>query len=228
MSDHTIHALQGLGLKQRVRALSNASVRLSTLQSRLQAEHVAKQLEVTALSDKVELLTKVGELFRVLMDLMVVDQVHSVEEVVTEGIRSIFHDLDLWFEAEVGQKYGRVSIDFMFRQGAKDNPLAIRGEPLSSFGGGPASVASFILRVLAGLRLKLWPLFILDEALAAVSEAYVTGTSQFLKGLASKLGVDILLVTHNQGFLEHADQAYRCIEGVSDDGTPCLALRNVK
>lgn len=227
MPGDAVHAVEGL--KQRVRALNGTAVRLTTLRGRLRTELASKQKEVQDLSARVELLTKVSELFRVLMDLLVVNQVRSVESVVTEGLRSIFHDLDLWFEADVDQKYGKIAIDFFFRQGAKDNPLSHRGKPLGSFGGGPSSVASLILRVLTVLRLKLWPLLLLDEALSAVSDDYIDSTAQFLQGLAGKMGVDILLVTHKQGFLEHADQAYRCTEVISEDGkTRHLTMRSVK
>jgi hypothetical protein len=227
MSGDSVHAVEGL--KQRVRALNGTAVRLVTLRDRLRAERASKQGEVQDLSAHIELLTKVSELFRVLMDLLVVNQVRSVESVVTEGLRSIFHDLDLTFEADVDQKYGKVAIDFFFRQGAKDNPLSHRGKPLGAFGGGPSSVASLILRVLTVLRLKLWPLLALDEALGAVSDDYIDATARFLRELAGKVKADILLVTHKQGFLEHADQAYRCTEVVSEDGkTRHLTLRSVK
>ena len=86
-----------------------------------------------------DLDTKVGELFRLLMDLLVVKQVRSVENVVTEGLRTIFHDLELAFEADVGPKYGKVSVEFFIRQGAKDDPLSHRGRPLEAFGGGPST-----------------------------------------------------------------------------------------
>lgn len=227
MSGDEVHAVDEL--RQRVRAVSDTAVRLTTLRDRLQDEQVAKQKEVEELSARVELLTKVSELFRVLMDVMVVKQVRAIEGVVTEGLQSIFHDLDLRFESEVDQRYGKIAIDFFVRQGDKDNPLSHRGKPLEAFGGGPSSVASLILRLLTVLRLKLWPVLILDEALGAVSDEYTEQTGQFLRSLAGKMGVDVLLVTHKQAFLEHANQAYRCAEVVGDDGTTRhLTLRSIK
>jgi hypothetical protein len=222
-----VHAVEGLG--QRVRVVSDATVRLETLRNRLRSERDSKQQEVEGLTQKVELLTKVSELFRVLMDLMVVKQVRVVEDIVTEGLQAIFHDLDLSFESDVSQKYGKIAIDFFVRQGGKSDPLSHRGKPLEAFGGGPSSVASLVLRVLTVLRLKLHPLFVLDEALGAVSDEYTAQTGQFLRGLADKMGIDVLLVTHKQAFLEHADQAYRCSEVEGPDGTTRhLTLRGLK
>ena len=227
MRSDAIHAVEGLS--QRVRAVGDAAVRLETLRDRLRSEQRTKRQEVEDLSAEIELLSKVSELFRVLMDALVVKQVRVIEDIVTEGLQSIFHDLDLRFESDVSQKYGKIAIDFFVRQGDKSDPLSHRGKPLEAFGGGPSSVASLVLRVLTVLRLKLHPLLVLDEALGAVSDEYTTQTGQFLRGLASKMGIDVLLVTHKQAFLEHAKQAYRCAEVMGDDGTTRhLALRGIK
>lgn len=228
MRSDSVHAVEGLS--QRVQALRDKSVRLKTLRDRLQQDLQDKRDDVAALSSRIEKLTKVGELFRTLMDMLVVDQVRSVETVVTEGFRTIFHDQELSFESDIGPKYNKISVDFKIREGAKDNPFAPRGHPLSSFGGGPASVASLILRVLTVMRLGRYPLFILDEALGAVSEEYSEETAQFLRDLSEKMGIDIMLVTQTQkqSFCDQASLAYRCSQEALEDGTRYLALRTLK
>jgi len=222
-----VHAIQGLS--QRVRALSDRAIRLTTLRDQVQKDLDTKQAEVVSLTERIDLLVKVGELFRTLMDLLVVKQVRAVEEIVTEGLQSIFFDLNLSFESDIVPRYNKVAVDFFVRQGKKDDPLSFRGRPLESFGGGPSSVASLVLRVITVLRLKLFPMLILDEALGAVSDEYTDPTALFLRTLAQKMGVDILLVTHKQAFLDHANTAYRCSEIVSEDGsTRRLTLRSIK
>lgn len=225
MRSDPVHAFEGLG--SRVRALNDRSIQLVTLRDRLVAERDRSQSEIGDLSSRIELLTKVGELFRVLMDILIVKQVHAVENVVTEGLQTIFYDQDLSFEADVGPKYNKVAVEFFIREGSKDNPLSHRGRPLESFGGGPSSIASLALRILTVLRLKLWPLLVLDEALVAVSDDYIDQTGQFLQSLSSKLGFDVLLVTHKPAFLAHADVAYRCSNATKDDGTRKLVLESV-
>jgi ABC-type iron transport system FetAB ATPase subunit len=177
------------------------------------------------LSARIVLLSQVEELLRALMDALVLKQVRAIESMVTEGLQSIFHDQDLHFEAEVSPKYNKISIDFFIRRGAKDSPLAIRGKPLDSFGGGPTSVSSLLLRVLALMSLKRFPLLLLDETLAAVSEEYTDKTGQFLRTLATKLDVPLLMITHKPAYLDHATQAYRCAEVTNDDGTSYLQLK---
>lgn len=230
MPGDALHA--GEGLAARVRALGHRSSQLVALRDRLTVELARKQAEIGALSDRIEKLTKVGELLRLLMDLLVNKQVRVVEGVVTQGFQTIFHDQILSFEAEVGTKYNKVSIDFFVRCGAKGDPLSHRGKPLESFGGGPATVASLVLRIITILRLKRFPLLMLDEALLAVSDEYTDQTSRFLARLADKLGIDVLLVTHNHSFLNHANTAYRFESTEGGDGgkstPPLLTLRSLK
>lgn len=226
MSSDPIHAVEGLAA--RVRGVRAQATKLSTLRDQLDSDLQTKRREVTDLSARIEVLTKVGELFRLLMDLLVIKQVRSVENVVTEGLGTIFHDLDLSFEADVGPKYGKVSVEFFIRQGAKDDPLSHRGRPLDAFGGGPSSVASLALRVLTVLKLKRFPFLALDESLGAVSDEYTDTTGQFLKRLADKLGLDVLLVTHKSAYVDHADRAYSCSEVTDKEGRRHLALGGLR
>ncbi len=187
----------------------------------------ARQQEVEALTVRIDKLGKVGELLRTLMDKLVLDQVKTIEGVVSEGLRAIFHDLALAFEAEVGTKYNKVAIDFYIKQGTDD--VSVRGSPMESFGGGPTSVSSLILRLLAMLRLQRFPLLLLDETLAAVSDEYIDEAGAFLRKLSASTGIDILLVTHKASFLEHAQSAYQGYEDIDEaDGSWSLGLRRIR
>jgi len=182
--------------------------------------------EIEVLSQRITRLLKVGELFRALMDLLVASQVRSIETIVTDGLHTIFFDQSLTFEAEIGTRYNKVAIDFLMRQG--EGALAIRDKPMEGFGGGPVSVASLLLRVLTLLRLGRKPMLFLDETLSAVSDEYVDTTGRFLKRLAASAGVDILLVTHKQAYLDNADNAYRGQEVCTEDGAKHLALKQLR
>lgn len=215
MSSDTILSLEGL--ESRVLGVRETATRLAALRDQLATDVMELESEVARLSLRIEVLSKVGELFRALMDKLVVKQVQAVETVVTEGLGSIFSDLDLAFEAEVGPKYNKISVDFFLRQGPAGDTFGIRGKPLEAFGGGPSTVADLILRLLTLLRLKKKPLLFLDETLAAVSDEYTDQTGRFLKQITSSMGVDLLLVTHKPSYLEHADRSYRCVETVDGD-----------
>jgi len=207
----------------RVQALRKSASSFQALRDQVRKDLDTRSLEVAGLTLKLDTLTKVGELFRALMDRLVLDHVKSIEKVVSEGLRTIFADQDLSFEAEVSQRYNKIAIDFVIRQ--DNDRVPVRGHPLESFGGGPASIASLILRVIAMLRLKRWPFLALDETLAAVSDDYIDQTGLFLRKLSETTGIAILLVTHKQAFLDHAVVAYRGVEIVEDGGTRHLKLQ---
>jgi DNA repair ATPase RecN len=158
------------------------------------------------------------------LDKLVTEQVKAIESVVTEGFRSIFFDQHLSLLAEVGQARGKISIDLLIRDSS--GPSEIVGPPLETFGGGPSTIASLTLRILALLRLKKFPLLLLDETLAAISAEYVEPTGKFLRKLAESTGIPILLVTHNHGFLDHAKVAYR-VDGASTDTTKTIRITKI-
>ncbi len=72
-----------------------------------------------------------------------------------------------------------------------------------------STVESILLRVVVLSRRGLRPLLILDESLAAVAEQYVPQVGSFLKLLAERMSIDILVVTHNPVLVESANVAYR-------------------
>ena len=222
MSSDPVQSLKGLG--ERVRGLETRTLRLTTLRDRVVSEITSKQHETLELGQQIEKLAKVLELYHHLLDSLVLKQVKSVEDVVTEALREVFYDQCLSLESELSLKYGKVAVDFFFRQGDD-----IRGKPLENFGGGPSSVTSLVLRVLTLLKLKRWPFVVLDESLGAVSEGYLEQSSKFTRKIAHELGVDLLLVTHKPALLESADHSYRCTDVVESDGvTRHLSLRSLK
>ncbi len=208
MQGYSLRPVEGLTVEHRVRALTDRSAALVSARAEAEAALARVEAEVSTLAEEELLLAKVSELFRMLTDRLVNDQVRAIAEVVSEGLKAIFVDQDLGFEVEVGQKYGKVSIDFLVRSGDPDRG-GYRGPPLESFGGGPQSIISLVLRILTLLRLGRAPLILLDETLAAVSDEYIEATGIFLRKLAESAGLDLLLVTHKAAFLEHARVSYR-------------------
>lgn len=219
MQSDTVYVGHGV----RVGNLRKTITEFQALRGQRSKELAQREKEVKDLTLKLDVLSKVGELYRILMDQLVLDHVKSIEGVVSEGLHNIFFDQNLSFEAEVTQRYNKLAIDFYFRQ--NDQRVEIRGHPLEAFGGGPASIASLILRVLALRRLKKWPFLALDETLAAVSDEYVDQTGLFLRQLALKAGITFLLVTHKSAFLDHAVIGYRGVEVITEDGSRHLELQ---
>lgn len=160
-----------------------------------------KQLREIRKDKKV--LSQVEELFKFLLDKYVNKYAESISEVVTEGLESIFYDQELEFAIEVSQKHGKVWVEFLTTEGAKT------GSAIDSFGGGIASVESLLLRILILLKTGLARYLILDESLSSLSTEYIENCGNFVKRMCEELDVDVLLITHNQDFVEYADKAYK-------------------
>jgi broad specificity phosphatase PhoE len=158
-------------------------------------------------------LGQVDAVLRALLQSHTAETFRDVEQLLLRGLQTVF----------AGQ-WGAVTITCTQRGGRLWAELSlvkeggIAGAPLDTFGGGPASVVAFLLRVLVVRRLKLAPVLLLDETFAQVSADYVPALAQFLRLLVEKLHVTILLVTHQPAFAEAAHRVYR----VRHDGTQAL------
>ena len=159
--------------------------------------------ELKQLRHDKKVLKRVEELYKYLLDRYVNQYAESISGIVTEGLSSIFHDQDLEFGIEVSQKHGKVWVEFLTTKGAKT------ASALDSFGGGIVAVESLLLRILILLKTGLARYLILDESLASLSSEYVENCGNFVRKMCSELDVDLLLVTHNQDFVEYADTAYK-------------------
>ena len=182
----------------RVEALRDAS--LSALAS-------AEQ-QVATLEAEEEVLARVADLFRVLIDREVVDNAKTVESLLTEGLQAIFDDLDLSVRTEIEVQRGKVAVDLVTVQKEPDGTI-IEGSPTDACGGSVATVQSVLLRIVVLNRRGLRPLLLLDESLGAVAEHYVPRVGQFLSILSDRMGLDVLAVSHNPALVEAANTAYR-------------------
>lgn len=222
MQDNPVHNFDELKYRERLAALQKGVTRLEAVRDTLLSRLTDTKAKIVTEGERVELLTKGGELLRQLMDLLVLDQVRNIESLVTEGLKAIFDDQDLAFKAEVGQYRNKISIDLMVQ--AMQDGIEVEGPPLESFGGGVSSIVSLILRLMTLMKLGKFPLLVLDETLSAVSEDYVDATGLLLAKLAESSGTPILLVTHKHAFLDHAKRAYQGLESP----TKTIALRQIR
>jgi len=195
-------------LADAVRALRSD---LSRVEGRRDAAHTRLQQaerEVARLTGEEQVLDRVADLFRVLIDREVVDNAKSAESLLTEGLKAVFDDMDLSVRSEVDVQRGKVSVDFYTVQ-TQPNGVKTEAASTDAYGGSVSVVQSVLLRVVVTLRRGMRPLLLLDESLGAVAEQYVPRVGQFLRLLSERVGMDILAVTHNPVLVETAHKAYR-------------------
>lgn len=166
--------------------------------------------EVRTLESEAEVLHLVTELFRQLIDQEVTEGVKAVEDLQTEGLRTVFSDQDLAVRADVEVQRGKVSVDLITSQKLSDGTV-VEGMSNDSFGGAVTTVQSVLMRVIVVLRRGMRPLLVMDESLPAFDDGYVNNMGEFLSLVCGRLGLDVLLVTHNPALVEAGDHAYRIV-----------------
>lgn len=132
----------------------------------------------------------------------------KIERLVTHGLQTIFKE-DIYFRIKTRPVGKLVAMDFEIATSLDGAEVAT--PVLEARGGGIAAVAGFLLRlvVLLLFGVEARPLLVLDEAFAQVSAEYVPSLAEFIRELVEKTPVQIVLITHTDGFLEVADTAYR-------------------
>jgi len=190
--------------------------RRGSVQSRID-ETQAKIAALTELEVKLE---RVSELFKLLIDREITNNVKAVEQLLTEGLRAVFDDQDLWVQAEVEAKHGKVHVELVTYQRQPDGNI-VSGVSNEAFGGAVTTVQSVLLRLSVLLRRDQRPVIFLDESLPAINQAYIGNMAKFLQSLCSRLGVDILMVSHDPLLIEAAHKAYSIRK---DDGQATFHL----
>jgi hypothetical protein len=165
---------------------------------------------------KADLCQKSSELFKRWLEDSVEKNINSISDLATNGLSHIVYDQNLKFRIKQEPKYNRISMRFILEDDG------VEGDPLDSFGGGPAVVISYILRLAMMARLGMGNLLLLDESMASLANHYIPSAASFMKKLSEETGINILMVTHNNEFLQRAHVAY---EGTKSES---LKLRKVR
>lgn len=195
-------------LEDRLKLLNEETAKLLGRRDAARDSLEAARVASTILAEKVDLLDLVSVLIRTLIDAEITEGVKAIETLQTEGVRAVFDDQEIQVRADVEVLRGKVNVSLVTVQ-KKENGDVIEGVSLEGFGGAVSTVQSVLLRLALIFRRGLRPVLFLDESLPAFDERYVLNMAAFLKTLCARMGVDILLVTHNPVLVEQADRAYR-------------------
>lgn len=194
--------------EERLKALNNT---LRLAQGRRQEVRRAlgeARRAVTRIENESQLLDHVVALLHALIDGEITEGVKAIESLQSEGVRAVFNDQDITVRADVEVSRGKVNVSLVTSQ-RKENGDLIEGMALDGFGGAVSTVQSILLRLAILFRRGLRPVLFLDETLPAFDDRYVHNMAAFLKTLCKRMGVDILLVTHNPTLVDAGDRAYR-------------------
>jgi DNA repair exonuclease SbcCD ATPase subunit len=141
-----------------------------------------------------------------------------IREVALKTMSQIsFHISDitsLALEAVFDNPY-RLVTDFVQRRNKTECDLYFerdgnRVDPLSASGVGAVDIASFALRIASWSmnRPHSRNVIILDEPFKCLSDNYQEKASQMVKELSEKLGLQFVIVTHNDILASYADRTF--------------------
>lgn len=175
--------------------------------------------DIVLASSDVDLYNKVAITLASIGETRQADAQHTIEELVTRGIQSIFNDKSMAFKVTQTQRGKTPEIKFSVESRGLSG-RTVSTSVMDARGGGLAAVVGFLLRLVVMLLNKeiTEPVMILDEAFAHVSAEYEIPLAEFIKELIDKTNVTIILVTHSTAFSEFADARYKfkIIDGVTE------------
>lgn len=138
---------------------------------------------------------------------------YHISDITSLALESVFDDA-YELKAEFVERRNKTECDLMF---IRDKSKI---DPLSSSGGGAVDVAAFALRVASWSMQfpKARNVIILDEPFRFLSKDKQYKASQMIQELSNKLGIQFIIVTHEQILSEYADLRFevKIKEGISE------------
>lgn len=122
--------------------------------------------------------------------------------IVTTALRTVFVDKDLAFSVRFESKRGRT--EAVLEVGEND----IFTDPIEGHGGGVVDVVSFALRAAFWSISRSRSVLILDEPFRFLSRDLQSAAAEMIRTLSDKLGLQILMVTHEEALKEVADSIF--------------------
>ena len=128
---------------------------------------------------------------------------YHVSELVSLALESVFPD-PYEMCVEFVLRRNKTEADLLFK---RDDEYV---EPLEASGGGTADVAAFALRVsLMGLEEQQRDaVLVLDEPFRFVSRNLQALASKMLADLSKRIGMQMIIVSHEETLIEHADRVF--------------------
>ena len=122
-----------------------------------------------------------------------------ISNIVTTAMESLW-DNPYEFKLEFVAKRGKTEADLYFIRGGN------KIHPLDGAGGGTVDIASMALRIAAwSLNKNTRPVILLDEPFRNLSANLSPKAGAMIKMLSEKLGLQFIIVSHDEGLIEDAD-----------------------
>lgn len=126
--------------------------------------------------------------------------ISNISSLALEGIFNEPYNLLLEFV----ERRNKTECDVLFERNGE------RFKPLDASGGGTVDVAAFALRIASWSmqQHRTRNIIIMDEPMRFLSEEYQENASEMIKEISNKLGIQFIIVTHNQTLTAYADKVF--------------------
>lgn len=128
---------------------------------------------------------------------------YHISDIATMALDAIFAE-PYRLSVEFLERRNKLECDLLFEKGGE------KVNPLTASGGGAVDVASFALRIASWTmeNPRSRPTMILDEPLKYVSADLQDKASMMLKEISDRLGIQFIIVTHEETLTEYADRIF--------------------
>lgn len=164
--------------------------------------------------EQITILQKVDVLFEHVMDQGLAQSFKLIEDLVSEGLATVYGDKSLRLKVNPRRKYNTYTVEIT-TENLDEN---VEGPTEATFGGAVVQIESFLLRIVFLLQMQMVPLLVLDESFNCVSSGYLANLAQLLRETCNRFGLDLLLVTHQKEMEESADQVFRAVDAKDGNG----------
>jgi hypothetical protein len=178
------------------------------------ADGLAVEAAIAVLEHLVDTCAKTAALLTTFGEQAQEDARAQFEALATRALQVIF-GANLSFGLVAGESGGQPTLEPVIR--SVHGGTITETSVLDARGGGMAAVAGFVMRLVMmlltpGARRVLF----LDETFGMVAKSFEPRIAEFLREVADKAGVQIVLVTHSDAYSDLADTEIRLVLG--DDG----------
>lgn len=130
----------------------------------------------------------------------------TIEDIVQSAIDAVFSP-ECKFRVDYEKKRNGTDATMYLEQDGD------KLDPLKDDGGGLADVLAFALRLVAWSLGKTDNVMILDEPFKNISKEYKGAAMEMLKGMGDRMGIQSIIVTHDQSIIDMADKVFHVEKG---------------
>ena len=188
--------------------LENNKYKLESVQqSIINNDKKIKELEeqLTELDNSLQHIVTSRQYYKKAVDIIYERSIQELKDVINSALLYIFKDRHLEVDIELSDKRGK-SMTFLIRDNG--NLVSLK----RGMGMGVKCVISAILHIYF-LQCKNSKVLMLDEAYSNISKDYLVHFFEFISKLCQKLEFKLVIITHDERFIEYADKVYKISQG---------------